>query len=482
MKANVSPIEPTADDTFVSETIRDISRTEALYRAIFKQLGVGVAHSDAEGRFLDVNPKFCEITGYSREQALTLAIDDVTHSEDLAKSIDMRRRLLAGTCSSYERDARVIRADGREIWAHIATSLVRSIDGAPAHFTLLLHDISEQKRADEERREAELRIRQLAENIREVLFLVDVADLKVLYVSSAYELIWGRSPSSLYAEPLAWTRAIHPEDWPRVKAALAGARTSGLMNCEYRITRLDRTVRWISARTFPIRNAKGILYRVAGIAEDISEHKRIEADLKRYSAQVERAMYGTIDVIAAIGAMRDPYTLGHEEHVGEIAAAIAAEMGFDAHRVEGVRIAGYLHDVGKIGVPPEILAKSRRLTAEEFALVKTHAQASYQILKNVAFPWPVAEMARQHHERFDGSGYPQGLKGDEILTEAHILGVADTIEAMSSHRPYRPGLGLDAALSEIEKNRGRLYEPAAADACLRLFRTKGYQLPTHKSR
>jgi len=147
-------------------------------------------------------------------------------------------------------------------------------------------------------------------------------------------------------------------------------------------------------------------------------------------------------------------------------------------RVEGIRIAGYLHDLGKIRVPAEILAKPTRLTPEEFSLIKLHPQASYEILKPLQFPWPVAEIARQHHERLDGSGYPQGLKDQEILLEAKILAVADTVEAMASHRPYRAGLGVEAALAEIETGRGKLFEPRVVDACLRLFRQKGYQLPS----
>jgi PAS domain S-box-containing protein/putative nucleotidyltransferase with HDIG domain len=477
-------VRPSDDDeaTFVSETLRGINHTEALYRSIFKQLAVGVAHSDSEGRFLDVNPKFCEITGYTRKEALSLGISELTHPDDIEQSFDARTRLLGGIGSGYEREARVIRKDGSALWAHITTSLVRSADGKPAHFTSLLHDVSKQKHAEDKRREAELRLRQLAENVREVFFLVDAASAKTLYVSAAYELIWGQPVRSLYDDPQAWTRAVYPGDWPRVQAALAQARKSGHMNCDYRITRPDQTVGWINGRTFPIRDEQGNIYRLAGIAEDITQRKRAEAELNQYGARLERAMYGTIDVIAAIGAMRDPYTLGHEDRVGEIGAAIATEMGVDANRVEGVRIAGYLHDVGKMGVPQEILARSRRLTQEEFDLVKTHAQASYDILKSVEFPWPVAEIARQHHERFDGSGYPRGLKGEQILPEANIVGIADSVEAMASDRPYRGGLGLVAALSEIEKNRGKLYEPAATDACLRLFREKGYQLPARKPR
>jgi HD-GYP domain-containing protein (c-di-GMP phosphodiesterase class II) len=152
-------------------------------------------------------------------------------------------------------------------------------------------------------------------------------------------------------------------------------------------------------------------------------------------------------------------------------------MGLDANRVEGIRIAGYVHDVGKIGVPAEILAKPTRLTTTEFELVKDHAQQSYEILKGVDFPWPVAQVALQHHERLDGSGYPRGLKGDAIILEARILAVADVIEAMASHRPYRAARGIEPALAEIEQGAGRIYDADVAKVALRLFRDKGYRLP-----
>jgi putative nucleotidyltransferase with HDIG domain len=175
--------------------------------------------------------------------------------------------------------------------------------------------------------------------------------------------------------------------------------------------------------------------------------------------------------------MRDPYTAGHQRRVAEIAVAIGAELGFDAHRQEGLRVVGYLHDIGKITIPSEILSKPGKLSAIEFQLIQGHAQAGYDVLKGVAFPWPVAQVALQHHERMDGSGYPQGLKGDAILLEARIMAVADVVEAMSSHRPYRPGLGIDKTLAEIERGRGTAYEPLVVDACLKLFREKGYTIP-----
>jgi len=185
----------------------------------------------------------------------------------------------------------------------------------------------------------------------------------------------------------------------------------------------------------------------------------------------------TVQVATTLSEMRDPYTTGHERRVAEVSVAIGAELGFDERRLEGLRVAGYLHDIGKITIPSEILSKPGKLTPVEFQLIKGHAQASYDVLKDVEFPWPVAQVALQHHERLDGSGYPHGLKGEAILLEARIMAVADVVEAMSSHRPYRPGLGIDKALAEIERGRGSAYDPAVVDACLRLFRDRGYAIP-----
>jgi HD-GYP domain-containing protein (c-di-GMP phosphodiesterase class II) len=162
--------------------------------------------------------------------------------------------------------------------------------------------------------------------------------------------------------------------------------------------------------------------------------------------------------------------------VGELAAAIGAEMGLPQGAVKGLRLAGYVHDIGKISVPAEILSKPSRLTAIEFELIKSHSQSGHDVLKGLDFPWPLAEVMLQHHERLDGSGYPRKLKGDEIILEARIMAVADVVEAMSSHRPYRAGLGVDVALKEIATNSGKFYDAQAVAACLRLFRDKGYEL------
>jgi HD-GYP domain-containing protein (c-di-GMP phosphodiesterase class II) len=174
--------------------------------------------------------------------------------------------------------------------------------------------------------------------------------------------------------------------------------------------------------------------------------------------------------------MRDPYTAGHQLRAANLACAIATEVGLPKEKIDGIRMAGSIHDIGKISIPAEILSKPTKLTNVEFSLIKEHSRSGYEILKDVESQWPLAQIVYQHHERMDGSGYPRNLKGDEIIIEARIMAVADVVEAMASHRPYRPGLGIDSALAEIEKNKGTLYDNNIADACLRLFREKGFQL------
>jgi putative two-component system response regulator len=206
------------------------------------------------------------------------------------------------------------------------------------------------------------------------------------------------------------------------------------------------------------------------------QNHELERKVQERTAELNTAFRCTVDVAMTISELRDPYTAGHEWRVAEIAEGIGGVLGLEARQREGLRIAGQLHDIGKISIPLEILSRPGKLGAAEFALVKGHPQAGYDILKGVKFPWLVAQVALQHHERFDGSGYPQGLKGDQIALEARIMAVADVVEAMASHRPYRPGLGIDKALAEIERGRGTAYDPVVAGVCLELFREKNFQL------
>jgi putative two-component system response regulator len=218
------------------------------------------------------------------------------------------------------------------------------------------------------------------------------------------------------------------------------------------------------------------LYRLNHHLEEMVEERTLS--LSESEQRLKKNLLESVSAVAAMVELRDPYTAGHQKRVAQIADAIAHELDLSEEMIEGINIAGVVHDVGKISVPTEILSKPGKLNDPEFSLIKQHPDMGYEILKEIDFPWPIAQTIRQHHERLDGSGYPSGLSGDVILMEARILSVADVIEAMASHRPYRPGLGIENALAEIESERGTKFDSDVVDAALRLFREKGYQLET----
>lgn len=211
---------------------------------------------------------------------------------------------------------------------------------------------------------------------------------------------------------------------------------------------------------------------------DITDFKRNEADLKDTLKNLRAALGGTIQAIALTVEKKDPYTAGHQQRVSDLARAIATEIGLPRKVVDGIRLAGSIHDIGKNSVPTDILSKPGRLTDHEFGIIKTHPEVGFDILRGIRFPWPIAKAVLQHHERLDGTGYPNGAKGDEIIIEARIIAVADVFEAISSHRPYRPALGNDVALKEITKGRGTIYDPKVVDTCVHLFRNKNFQFRT----
>jgi len=221
--------------------------------------------------------------------------------------------------------------------------------------------------------------------------------------------------------------------------------------------------------TYPIFDGQGQVTATLLVSIDISERMKAEEELQNSMTRWRKALEGSIHAMARTVEIRDAYTAGHQQRVVDLATAIAEDMGLTEDRVAGLRMAAMIHDIGKVSVPAEILSKPGRINEIEFDLIRMHPKVGYEILKSIEFPWPIAQIVFQHHERMDGSGYPLGLSGSEILLEARILGVADVVEAMASHRPYRPALGLQDALEEISQNRGTLYDSDIVGACLKVF-------------
>ncbi len=220
------------------------------------------------------------------------------------------------------------------------------------------------------------------------------------------------------------------------------------------------------------REAAGIILTFT----DISHRKKTEQELKLSWKKLQEALEATVQALAFTIETRDPYTAGHQRRVTKLACAIAEVMNLPEDRIEGLRMAGALHDIGKISVPAEILSKPGPISDVEFNVIKTHPQWGYEILKNIEFPWPIAQIVHQHHERMNGSGYPCGLKKEKILLEARILAVSDVVEAMATHRPYHPAQPIEVALDEISKNKGKLFDPDVVEACVRVFKEKGFRL------
>jgi len=224
-----------------------------------------------------------------------------------------------------------------------------------------------------------------------------------------------------------------------------------------------------------MRDKHDKLLGVVCVARDITDRKRAEDELQNNFQRLQKVLTQTVTSLASAVETRDPYTAGHQRRVTQLAVALARAMSLPEDIIRGLNMAAIIHDIGKLNVPAEILSRPSRLTVSEYTLIKVHSEMGYKILKAIEFPWPVADIVLQHHERLDGSGYPNGLKGDKILLQSKILALADVVEAMSSHRPYRPAFTLDVTLEEITRNAGVLYDPGAVAACVGLFQEKNFQ-------
>ena len=224
-----------------------------------------------------------------------------------------------------------------------------------------------------------------------------------------------------------------------------------------------------------IKEIKKMQEKIDGLEEVKLKYKQVEKNFQQTCKKIEKVIEGTANIITKVIELRDPYSAGHQQRVSKLATAIAREMKLSQDKIEGTRVASLVHDIGKVNLPTEIISKPKKLVEVEFNLVKNYPRVGYDILKKVDFPWPIAEIVLQHQEKIDGSGYPRGLKGDEICIEAKILGVANVVEAMSSYKSYRPALGIDEALAEILKYKNILFDPEVVDTCLILFKEKGFK-------
>lgn len=335
----------------------------------------------------------------------------------------------------------------------------------------LIGDLAERKRLEERARFDEERLSLALDASSNGLWDLDL-ETGLIEVSESTLHCLGYEPGEVIPSLDTWKKAVHPGDRDRVERVfldhLAGSR--GFYDERYRLKSRSGAYLWFQVRgKVVMRDERGRPLRVAGLIADETERHHIEEILEESLNRVNHLLEGTIDVISRLVESRDPYTAGHQKRVSQLAGAVARRMGLPRESVKGIQVAGLLHDIGKVCVPSDILSKPGKLTSLEFDLIRDHPSRGALILGKVDFPWPVRDIVEQHHERLDGLGYPRGLAGDEIRQESRIMAVADVVEAMISHRPYRPALGLEAALEEIRQGRGTLYDPAAVEACEAVF-------------
>jgi PAS domain S-box-containing protein/putative nucleotidyltransferase with HDIG domain len=339
---------------------------------------------------------------------------------------------------------------------------------------VLFNDITQRKRAEEALKLSEQKYRSIFENAVEGIFQT-TTEGRFLNINPSFVRMTGfASPEELIERvtDLGHQLYVNPEDREQFIRLI---RERGIIEgYEVQHYRKDGSTIWVSINARCVYDEHGVLKYYEGTFEDVTKRKLAEESLHLTLEKLRKSLAGTIQAMSLTVETRDPYTAGHQRKVSNLARAIAQEMGLSNDTVDIIRMAGIIHDIGKISVPAEILSKPGKLSDMEFNLIKVHPQTGYDILKDVELPYPIAEIVLQHHERLDGSGYPQGLKDGQILLEARIIAVADVVEAIASYRPYRPALGIDVALEEIEKNAGVLYDGEVMEVCLKLFREKQF--------
>src|SRR5664280_477867 len=475
--------------TLVQCSIRDVTdrkqtedalrESENKYRLLADNIHDVVFVLDMNLNYIYVSPSIKVLRGYEPEEVLKQSYTDILTPSSLALAMktlsdvtELEKIKHQEITESRMLQLEMRRKDGTTVWTEVKFSAIRDENQRPVGILGVTRDITERKRVSEALQDSEEQYRLVVENAKESIIITQ--DMKVVFVNSAAIGMVGYSKEIL--TPKSFTDFIHPDDLNMVVDChikrLKGEEVPPVYS--FRVIGQDGTVIWceINAAVIQWKGKPATL----NFLNNVTEHKLAEVKLQQTLDSLNNAVGATIQVMVSAIEMRDPYTAGHQLRSANLACAIATEMGLPQDNIDGLRMAGSIHDIGKLSIPAEILSKPTKLTDIEFSLIKEHSHSGYEMLKNVESPWPLAQIVYQHHERMDGSGYPRNLKGDEILMEARIMAVSDVVEAMASHRPYRPGLGIDVALEEIEKNRGILYDNAVADACLRLFREKSYQL------
>lgn len=435
-----------------------------------------ISLTDRQWNFRYATPSHKTVLGYAPDFLIGKCAFDFLHPADraLVESIVSNASNLTG---EHRLSAQCRHADGHYVWLEVSASPIFDENGKTVGAIFSSKDATDRKHAEQALRESEEKYRSIFENAVEGIFQSDPEGRLLAANPAVTKLLGYASPEAMIASVQNVGKQLYLHEVDRIALVERLQEGDGQTRQEVLWRRQDQSVIWVSLGVHAVWDEQGNIRYFEGTVEDIARRKEMEAKLKQTTERLHQTIGVMLQVVIATVDGRDPYTAAHQRRVSDLSRAIATEMGLSADHIEAVRLSGSIHDIGKIRTPAEILVKPTKLLAIEYSLLKEHVVHGYEILKEVMSPWPLADIVLQHHERLDGSGYPRGLKGEEIRLEARILAVADVVESMTSYRPYRLSLGLDAAVEEIETNKGVLYDASVVDACVRLFREKGYRLP-----
>jgi PAS domain S-box-containing protein len=467
------------DITERKQTEELLKESEGQYRLLADHMKDQVWLMDLNLKMTYISPSVERLLGYNLEELKQLPLDKLLTATsfltameffkiEMAKALPNPKTYILKRLLELEFRCK----DGRTLWIESSFSFIRDEIGKPLSILGEGRDITERKQMEYDLRASEINFRHSLDD-SPLGVRISTIEGETIYANRAILNIYGYdSIEELKKTPIK--ERYTPESYAKFELRKEKRLRGEFGPSEYEISIVRKNGEIIHLHVFRKEIFWNGKKQSQVIYQDITERRQAEEKLNETLESLRKSIKTTIQVLGTASETRDPYTAGHQKRVADLARSIATEMKLPYDKIEGIRMAGAIHDIGKISIPSEILCKPSNLTDLEFSLIKAHTQYSYEIIKDVESPWPLADIVYQHHERINGSGYPQGLKGEDILMEARILAVADVVEAMVSYRPYRPALGVEIALAEIEQNAGTLYDCKVANACLKLFREEEF--------
>ena len=447
----------------------ELKKSERKFSELVNQLPEMVIETDLKGNITFANYTAYESMGYSKKDFNKgLNVAQFVIQKDIKKIKENIKRIIEGrkvTLTKYM----VVRKDGTKFPVIEHSKAITNDSGKIIGFRSIIVDITEREKLVQKLKESEIIYRTIFESSGTAMLIIE-EDTTISLVNSEFERLSGCRRIEVEGKK-SWTEFVVKEDLEKMEKYHYLRRIDSDVaprNYEFRFINGQGNIKNIYATISMIPETKKSIAALL----DVTGYKKAEEEVRESHAKLQKTLSKAIDTIGLIMELKDPYTSGHQKRVAKLATAIAKEMGLAKDEIEAINTSAKIHDLGKIKVPSEILNHPGSLSKVEFEIIKKHPKVGYEIIKNIDYPLPIAEIILQHHERLDGSGYPQGLKDGDILVGAKILAVADVVEAMSYHRSYRPALGIGEALEEIKKNRGILYDSDVVDACIKVFKEK----------